>query len=627
MSQPLLTTAQRAQRLAYWLLPPLFCLALYWYALSSWFEADDFVWLRLPASVQSWRDLWRAIFAPTPHGTFRPLSERLYFLVFGSLFPLDALPFRIWAFLTQFANLALVASITRRITGSRMAGFWAPVFWTANSSLATAMVWSSAYMQILCGFFLLLAFHFLLRHIETGRRRYYWLQWAVFLAGFLAMETNVVYPALAASYTWLYARKQFRKTLPLAAVSLGFVVFHSIIAPKQAAGPYSLHFDAALPGTLLRYWRWSLEPFNLQSLTGYPGWVGTAGAVLFTLVLLGFTVWAARRRDWRPLLFLAWFAILLVPVLPLREHRSRYYLTLPAMGLGMLLAYALVTAWRYRLAWKVIAGVLALAFFSISVPGAWAMARWDYEHTQDVRALVFGVAGARKVHPRQVILLSGVTDRLFWSAVRDGAFQTAGVSGVYLDPLTQALIQPSFGRVDVSQFILPVELLPRALDREEVVVYEVGGPRLKNITRSYAGRLQVPPDATARRVDVSNPLAAYLLGPSWHPLSDNHRWMPERATVRLGGPRSAGEKLHVSGFCPAVLLQQGPLEMRVSAEGTPLSTVRLSRGDAHFRLDFDLPRELVGRPVVEVEIRVNRTVRHPAWKGGLGLVFGVFEIR
>jgi hypothetical protein len=297
------------------------------------------------------------------------------------------------------------------------------------------------------------------------------------------------------------------------------------------------------------------------------------------------------------------------------------------MGLGMLLAYALVTAWRYRLAWKVIAGVLALAFFSISVPGAWAMARWEHARTQDVRALVFGVVRARKLHPQQVILLSRVSDRLFWATVWDGAFQAAGVSGVYLDPLTQSFIRQRPGQGNLSQFILPVELLPRALDREEVVVYEVGGLRLRNISRTYAARLQIPPDATARRVDVSNPLAAYLLGPSWHPLSDNHRWMPERATVRLGGPRSASEKLHVSGFCPAVLLEQGPLEMRVSVEGTPLSTVRLSRGDAHFRLDFDLPRELVGRPVVEVEIRVNRTVRHPAWKGGLGLVFGVFEIR
>ena len=70
-------------------------------------------------------------------------------------------------------------------------------------------------MQILCGFCLLLAFHFFLRWIETGRRRYYLLQWAVFLAGFLVMETNVMYPALAASYTVLCARKYFRATLPL----------------------------------------------------------------------------------------------------------------------------------------------------------------------------------------------------------------------------------------------------------------------------------------------------------------------------------------------------------------------------------------------------------------------------
>jgi len=46
------------------------------------------------------------------------------------------------------------------------------------------MAWTSAYMQVLCGFAILLAFHFFLRYIETGKRSWYWLQWLVFLLGF-----------------------------------------------------------------------------------------------------------------------------------------------------------------------------------------------------------------------------------------------------------------------------------------------------------------------------------------------------------------------------------------------------------------------------------------------------------
>jgi hypothetical protein len=158
-----------------------------------------------------------------------------------------------------------------------------------------------------------------------------------------------------------------------------------------------------------------------------------------------------------------------------------------------------------------------------------------------------------------------------------------------------------------------------------MVVYEVGGTRLKNITRRYAGGLETPP-GPPRRVDVSNPLTAYTLGPAWYPLAGNHRWMPRRATLRLGGPRSAAERLYVSGYCPAFLLAQGPLGMTVSADGEPLSTVSVTRGDAQFRFDFPLPAWLTGRPEVEIEIRLDRITRAPDGRE-LGLVFGVFEIR
>ena len=55
----------------------------------------------------------------------------------------------------------------------------------------------------------------------------------VFVIGFGVMETNLVYPFLAAGYTGLYARKYFRRTLPLFAITLAYLVFHFAIAPKQ----------------------------------------------------------------------------------------------------------------------------------------------------------------------------------------------------------------------------------------------------------------------------------------------------------------------------------------------------------------------------------------------------------
>src|SRR5260370_30220229 len=114
---------------AYWLAPPLLCLAIYGRGLLAWFQADDFAWLALRLQVHDWQTLTHALFAPMAQGSIRPLSERGFFLVFESLFGVEALPFRIWVFLTQFANRALVSAGARRVTGSRAVGFWAAILW------------------------------------------------------------------------------------------------------------------------------------------------------------------------------------------------------------------------------------------------------------------------------------------------------------------------------------------------------------------------------------------------------------------------------------------------------------------------------------------------------------------
>ena len=56
------------------------------------------------------------------------------------------------------------------------------------------------------------------------------------------------------------------------------------------------------------------------------------------------TAWRARAGDRLPLFFLAWFAILIAPVLPLSDHLSEYYPFLPSIGLAMWGGWALALA-------------------------------------------------------------------------------------------------------------------------------------------------------------------------------------------------------------------------------------------------------------------------------------------
>ena len=136
-----------------------------------------------------------------------------------------------------------MAAIARRLTGSATAGLFAAIFWVINDALIQPLGWVCVYNQVMCAFFLLLAFYFLLRRFEA-------LQWLAFLLGFTAMELNVVYPAIAAAYTLLCARQYFRRTLPMFAVSIAYVLMHVALAPAQKSWDYAFHFTSGMLRTL-----------------------------------------------------------------------------------------------------------------------------------------------------------------------------------------------------------------------------------------------------------------------------------------------------------------------------------------------------------------------------------------
>lgn len=426
---------------AFCLLPPLLCFVLYRRGLTAWFQADDFAWLSLRSQVHDVRSLLHVLFAPMAQGSIRPLSERSLFLVFESVFGVNALPFRICVFLTQCANLTLLAATTKRLAGSGIAGFCAAILWLVNNSLVWPMVWTSAYNQILCGFFLLSAFWCLLLYIETGRRAYYLWQWTLFLLGFGALEINVVYPALAALYTYLCARKFFRSTLPLFLPSAIFTVVHRSVAPTQHAGPYAFHFDRFIPATLQDYIYRVLVPFPVEPMNVWKGLACLLGAALGSFIVV--RTW---RKDWLPVFCLGWFVIVLAPVLPLRDHFSGYYLVLPSIGLAMLAGYALARAWRRGLAWGAAAVLFAAAYTATMIKADRLEVRWLQGRSIAIQQMVLGVARAHQLHPAEAILLDGVDVQLFRAGMYHHPFSIFGATAVYLAPGSAARIGP----LDVS---------------------------------------------------------------------------------------------------------------------------------------------------------------------------------
>ena len=527
---------------AYWTLPSLLCLLIYWPGLKAWFLQDDFAWLGLRLGIWDMSDFWRAMFSPMAQGTIRPWSERGYFLLFEKMFGLDALPFRIWAFLTQFANLVLLTAIVRKVTGSRTAGFLAPIFWLANHGLVSPMSWSSSYNQILCSCFLLTGFYLFLRHIETGKNSYYVAQWITFVLGFGALELNIVYPALLAAYAILCAPKYFWKTLPMFVVSGAYYLLHSRLAPTQTEGVYAMHWDpASLWLTFRTYALWAINITRLKVIGWKHPTISSWSAAILLIGLVAFLVWKAWKGNRFGVFCLAWFVIVLAPLLPLRDHLTDYYLMIPSIGLSMLLAWALADMWDRGLTVGLLTFFIAGTYLASGVALAHTATVWQYERSVQVRNLVWGVENARQRHPKSIILLKDVDSLVFWSSLADSVFRVIGIKDVYLTPDSLQRIDPHPELADLNEFALPAALTAKVLQNGTAVVYDASGGPLRNITSVYEHTFlaSYTPQLT-RRVEPGNPLFDHQLGEGWYPLEVDHRRNPQRTSCR--GPPDGGSK-------------------------------------------------------------------------------------
>ena len=536
----------RLRRAAYYAIPILFCLLIHRVAMKVWFFADDFAWLGLPLHLESPRDIWGILFMPQAQGTIRTISERLYFLTFASLFGLEVWPFRVWTFLTQAVNLSLLAWITRRITGSPVAGLLAPMLWIANAALGMSMIWCSAYNELACVFFLLLAFFFLLRFIDTGKRRYWIGQWVAYLLGFGALELNVVYPLLAALYTLCCARKYFSGTLWLFLPAAAFTWIHFFVIPRSSNPAYSMHFDAGLLKNVWNYWRTALSASRDDLVDWRPLWLGYALTLLITVVLAAFLVRTIGRREWLGVFALGWFAIVLAPLTPLTNHFNEYYLTIPLSGRAILGAWAVsrASSWWMRIA----ASALVSLYLMVSISDIRVQENFFYIRARGMKYLVKGLDADSSHWSGKSVWLAGVSNDLFWSGFYDDPFRLLGLLHIYLAPGDEKAIEdhPEWGSRE--RFISSVDQVVAELKRGNAVVYKLEGKDLRDVTAVYRTDLYARFAAEhGEFVDAGDVAYNNRFGRGWYPIEKGYRWMSGSGELWMAGPKSAAEALYVAG--------------------------------------------------------------------------------
>jgi hypothetical protein len=615
------------------LTPILLMLALYWPGLTSWFQKDDFAWLGLRALIRGPHGVLWALFAPQAQGTIRTLSERVVYLSLPALFGLHALPFRCLAFATCAATIVMLRSIATKLTGSPEVGFWAAIVWTLNPAIAIPLAWGAVYYELLWPFWLLLTFWLLMRYVDTGDRRFFIAQCITFVLGFFVLETNVVYPAIAAAYAIASpearARGLLKKIAPLFVISAIYTIVHVSFAPLPDSGPYQLHWNLRIFQTLTTYWGLALGPGNGR-LIGIRStlvrsslvWILTAGLFAF---LFRHDLRTPRDRQVPALFFPVWILIALAPLLPLRNHISPEYLTAPILGLAMWAGWATVSAWRGGWPGRIVVVSLMAIYAGVSISVGQTHV-WSFHNgSQRIRNFVLSVVDAARAHPGNAIFLEGVSTELFNDAVYDHAFVPYGIESLHLVPENRpAIAAPSYF-TGIDSFFVNTVAAHKAVRQHRAVVLDVSTGTARNVTGDYAKSVKV--DEIAARVEVGNNLFVDQLGTGWDRIEHGFRWMAKRATVTLAGPAHAGERLYLAGYAPAAVVKNGPVSLQISIDGFVVPAVRVRDADADFAFDFEVPARFVGAPKLEVAVEVDRTITAPPDPRVFGLVFVSFEIR
>jgi hypothetical protein len=662
------------RRVAYLLVAPAVCLALFWRAPFIWFRNDDFAWLGLPLEVHNFRDLLHVLFVPRAQGTVRVLSERLFFLIFASAFDVNALPFRICALLTWFADLTLATLIGARLLRSWAAGVLAAVLWTASGAIVLPLVWASTYNEVLCTLFILMAFYARLRYLESGGRGWKIAEWAAYLAGFGALEIVVMYPFIVVLHAFCMRRQGTHQNMLFSDKNIAFfdqkatffdtvqstagdqrssgdqpppspwlgtfslfvpaVIFtavHFFLIPKTQVPYYSLTIDHRLPATFLQYLSWALAPSLIRVTPD--GWrsLGVIFAPVTVLVLLGVAVWRARHRDFTALFCWGWFVLLILPVLPLPEHLSAYYLTVPVLGLAWLAGWAIVSAWRATgiggALMRATSVLLAATYLIGSIHEIDFDTNWNYDRSERMRMVFQAVDEAERYHPGSAILLSGVDEDLFESGFQDYPFRLGGAQNVYLAPGDEDKLASRLDLGGLAHFIITP---PKALDliaRGKARVLAISGDQVADSTRAYADVLRARLQPRGNFVDVGDPNYAAQLGDTWFPPEGGARWMRESATVKLSGIDPSAQKFYVTGYAPAALIASGPITLIFRGNGQEIGSAVMEKPDDRFSLAFSLPPALVGQSSVEISIHASKTLRFPGDERDLSMIFGTFSIR
>jgi hypothetical protein len=238
---------------------------------------------------------------------------------------------------------------------NRFVSLLTSVFYVSHPIHTQAVSYISGRADPLCALFMILAFIFYIKNLESDKITFHICTAIFYLAAIFSREMGLIFPAIVLQYHYVFKKDiKIRFFLPITIIPVLFlVVRHNVLSRFVFHHPSNILLQR-IPGffvALTNYLSLLVFPSHLHI-----GYTSSIFSIIDARALIGICIfaysahYAFKIRNRNKLIFFAitWFYLTLLPqsnlLYPLSSYMADHWLYLPSVGFFLILAYILFRA-------------------------------------------------------------------------------------------------------------------------------------------------------------------------------------------------------------------------------------------------------------------------------------------
>lgn len=332
---------------------------LFYPSIFTFFTHDDFYLLNISEASNLTEFL--AFFNPLEKfkglGMYRPLTTQAFYFLGRMVFGLNPVPMHIISFFTFFLLIWSIYRLFVLLTKDKKVSLFASFLYATSATHFAHLYYLATFQEIAMALFVVLSVTFFVRFKKEGLKKFKLFSLALFVLSLMSKETAIVLPFLLLATSWVMGKGKWDIKKIFKGSSVYFVVLLIYLVFRFSYGfasgeSYIWDVSFRVINTYFWYLLWS---FNLpELLVDYvgPGFRLNENLMLFwgmemkriflgfigTVVVLFFGLYKKFSFSKLYIFGFAWFLISLVPVIFLPLHKFTFYLTLPLVGIVLVLS-------------------------------------------------------------------------------------------------------------------------------------------------------------------------------------------------------------------------------------------------------------------------------------------------